>query len=433
MRMRLFRCVPVVLCIIVLAWFLPRNYLRAAKGERWMISGQYSPVTEDFIIWESNASGFAFRTIDGKEYPSLRARRLMPFLFYNDVLKHNGFPLTIGGRSFDYKDAARNHTFRLSPSTIFERHNHLHFLMESSPQTANLTMPDSLMIINRDKVRFIDCTTGKEEPEKGRRFTRTLRDSGVVFPIKLSATNTNVRKKFDEGMLLVDANKTLFHLKQIRGVPWCHNLGNTFEGTPLFINVDENVRREYYGQLVTDTNIYLVSYSRGLIRLPLSDYEAATSIIKVWNMPVFQTLVLQNTDINLPTRLIAVDESWRIRAEHAEPTPKAVLEHQQWVNYGLSMISPFRYVLHLPHKPGTIFSLVLAPCWPLALATCLICVIAYLIATRRRFSSFWDTRRLCQQGLEIGIIMVSGLPGLIALLLFGPLVSTLPTPISHPK
>lgn len=428
MNIRFLRLVPVLLCLVVLTWFLPKHYLRATMGERWSVTGQYSPITEDFIIWDSSPSGLVFRSTDGQKYSLLAARKRMPFVFCNDVLKRNGFPLTINGRSYSYQDAMKTHVFRLFPGKVFARSPKLHFLMESAPETAELYMPNSIMVIDEDKIRFIDCNTGKEKKEKSRIFTQKMIQSGVVFPIVLSATNSTPRKKSDEGMLLVDTEGKLFQLKQIKDAPFCRYLDHTFETRPIFINVDENTKKEYYGEVVTDKNVYLVSYKKGLIKLPLPSYNPRESVLKVWSKPVYHSLILKNVDKYTPTRLIALDESWKEKAALSEPCPKALAERKKWVAWGLSILSPFRLNQRLPYKPRMLLHIVPAPYFLLAAVFCVLWTLLYLFLTHRRYPALSWARQIRQQCLEIPIVLVTGLPGMLSLIVFGPLTGKLDFP-----
>ncbi len=423
MHFRFFRLLPIFLTIVVLTWFVPKTYLRITKGERWSVTGQYSCITNDFVIWDSRPSGFVFRDRNGKEYPPVVARRLMPFVFYSDVLRHNGFPLKVHGRSFSYQDAVKNHVFRISPSLLFAQHRPLHFLLESAPATVGFVLPESIMVLDNDKVRFIACKSGELRQEKSVAFTKEMQRAGVVFPILVSATNNNTRKKFDEGMLFVDSEGKLFQLKQIKEKPVCRFLNHKFAKPPLFISVDENIKKDYYGQIVTEDGVYLVSYDEKLIRLPLPSYDPSKTLLKVWNKPLYQTLVVKDVDIRKPTELIVVDEAWQVTTTHSEPCPEPVISRSKWVGYGLSLLAPFRLKTHLPYQTATILSVDPAPSLFLAIVACLFFAALYLFVTRHFYPGYSLTRRIRHQALEVAIIVFFGLPGMIATLIFGPLAA----------
>ncbi len=422
MNIRLLRLVPVVLCLIVLAWFLPKNYLRVTKGERCTVSGHYSPLTDEFILWDYGPKGLSFRkAMGGHKCSSLEARKYLPFIFYNDVLKRKGFPLCIGGRNYSYQDAAKTHSFRFFPGEVFAQKYPLHFLMEASPKTADLSMPDSLMILDEDKVRFVECNTGKEKQEQGKIFTQAMLDAGVVFPIIVSATNSNPRKKFDEGMVFIDSTNKLFQIKQIEKLSFCKYLNYTFKEKPLSINVDENIGKKYFAEVATEKGVYLVTYKKGVVRLPLPFYKPDTSVLKVWSKPVYQSVILKDSDEYGVTHLLALNESWEQKAAHTEPCPKTLAEHKTWVDYGLSMLSPFRLERYVSDNPQTLLYLTLAPDMKLAAAACVIWMLVYLFLTGQRYPGISLRPRLRRQALEILIVVVTGLPGLLSLWIFGPL------------
>ncbi len=425
MSIRLFRLVPVFLSLVVLTWFLPKIYLRTTMGERWTVSGQYSPVLNDFIIWNYTPAGLVFRSKDGKKYPKMAARKLMPFVFYNDALKNNAFPLIFGDRSFSYQDATQNHIFRLYPQKIFKRHPQLYFLMESEPKTAGFSLPDDVLILDKDKVRFISCATGKGKKKKSALFTQEMRQAGAKFPVLLAANNPDNYKPFDDGLFFIDSKYKLFQLKQINGAPFCRYMNYTFTETPLFINIEENTRKEYCGQVVTPENIHLIRYEKKPVRLPLPAYNAKTTSVMVWNKPVYKTLILKDIDIQQPTQLLATTPSWTTQATHKEPTPNMAVEHKKWQDAWLSILTPFRLSQHLPHKAGTILCVQPAPYPLLAVISCLVAALFYNFL--RREHPFQLRKHIKRTWAETLLVVLFGFPGLTSLLLFGPLTTRLDT------
>ncbi|PIE74349.1 MAG: hypothetical protein CSA19_00190 [Deltaproteobacteria bacterium] len=420
MSIRFFRLVPIFLCLVVLTWFLPKIYLRSTIGEKQVIYGHYSPILKDFILWDYTPAGLVFRDKNGKKYPQMAARKLMPFVFYRDTLKNHGFPLVLEGRSFSYQDTLKNYIFRLDPGKVFDRHLPFYFLMESSPKTAEFSLPDDVLIMDKDKVRFISCSTGEEKKEKSTLFTQKMQQAGATFPILLAASNPNEHKTFDEGLFFIDSKAKLFQLKQIQGAPFCQYMNHTFDETPLFLNIEENMRQNYYGQVVTQKNIYLISYEKKLIPLPLPAYDAQKSTVTVWDMPLYKSLVVKNSEPQKPTELIAADESWSTWAVHSEPCPQMTARHQKWQNIGLSILSPFRLNQYLPYKAGTILCIEPAPFPLLAAGSCLLCALLYILFLRRKYA-FGLAEHIKKTGFETLLILFFGFPGLLSLFLFGPL------------
>lgn len=411
MSVHLFRLVPFFLCLIVLNWFLPKIYLRATIGENRNVSGQYSPITQNFILWENTPTGLIYRNANGEKLSQIEARKLLPFFFHQDGLKHNLFPLHLEGQQFSYQDALTNHHFRIYPGKVFKHRLPLYFLLESAPQTAELSLPDDVLLFEKDSVRFINCKTGLNKKEKSEIFTRALLQSGVTFPVQLAANNPEPQKPFDEGLFFIDGQNKLFQLKQIKGKPFCRFMKNTFSSLPLALFVDENLQKKYYGQIVTDKNIFLIGYDQKLIRLPLPNYEAANTQVQVRNTPFYKTLIAQKNDIQKPTTFIAADKFWQQHSVRKESCRPPVAAYQKCREQGLSLLGFFRISQFQANKAGTVLRIELASFPLIAAASNLLCVVLLFL---RRF-------HLQKSWFEMLSVAVFGLPGLISLLIFGPL------------
>jgi len=66
----------------------------------------------------------------------------------------------------------------------------------------------------------LDMATNSIEPAKSALFTEALTKKGFHFPAVEITGNPTTRKEYDEGYVLLDANRQLFHLKQMKGRPY---------------------------------------------------------------------------------------------------------------------------------------------------------------------------------------------------------------------
>ena len=315
------------------------------------------------------------------------------------------------GETFSYQDALTNHNFRIYPGKVLKRRLPLYFLLESAPQTAELSLPDDVLLFDKNAVRFIDCKTGRNKKEKSEIFTHALLQSGVTFPVQLAANNPEPQKLFDEGLFFIDGQNKLFQLKQIKGKPLCRFMKNTFSSLPLALFVDENLQKKYYGQVVTDNNIFLIGYDQKLIRLPLPNYEAVNTQVQIRNTPFYKTLIVKKNDIQKPTTFIATDKFWQQRAIQKEPCQPQITSYQKRREQGLSLLGFFRISQFQTGKAGTVLRIESAPFPLIAVASNLLCVV-FLFLQRLHLQKSW---------FEMLSVAIFGLPGLISMLVFGPL------------
>ena len=81
-------------------------------------------------------------------------------------------------------------------------------------------MPSDAFRLSDGGIEFIDMASNRIDTAKSRRFTQTMLRKGVHFPVGEVSGNPTARKEYDEGYVLLDADRRLFHLKMVQGRPY---------------------------------------------------------------------------------------------------------------------------------------------------------------------------------------------------------------------
>ena len=92
--------------------------------------------------------------------------------------------------------------------------------MEYMSGRVDLKMPDDVFRITSKGIEFIDMATNSVKEDKSLQFTEAMTKKDFRFPATEIVGNPTVKKEYDEGYLLLDADRRLFHLKQVKGRPY---------------------------------------------------------------------------------------------------------------------------------------------------------------------------------------------------------------------
>lgn len=288
---KISRYAIIVLFIVALSILLPNLY--------WMIFDKpiqapmvfYSSIKKDFLF-SRNRSGNESEYFDKERntFDRKTFRTFLPFTYYGDLLKWNILPDNIDGVPISYS-IIRNKSLNLSfePKDLNTPVIDLYPLFESQSEFARLELPDELFRVCTS-LEFIDAETNKIVPAKSKEFTHALSDAGFQFPAKYITGNPTTKKPFDEGYFIIDAMNSVYHLKQIKGQPFCVNTGIPTDLNIRFIMVQENSMKEYLGAIVTKTNeIYLIRYNNyALTKLPVDGYIADKMVFRLQCNPIYR-------------------------------------------------------------------------------------------------------------------------------------------------
>ena len=278
MMVKLSRIFILLLVILMAAVSLP-HYFRISFGKRVvkpMIN--FSPVIESFLVGDYSNHKFQWRDTAGNEYSREEADILLPFSSYRLLLAKGKMPDSLQGKKINIDTLRYNNLYmRLRPKEIDPPGVKMFPLMESKPARLKLTMPKDFVRFNT-RMEFVNAHENKVEEGITKRFTSALTENGFTFPGVKYFGNPSTRKAFDEGYFVVDAAGKFFHIKKVKGKPYCKNIPLPAGFNVLHMVVYENALQEFYGMLINDKNeVFLLLYDQyKLQQLPVQDYNALT-------------------------------------------------------------------------------------------------------------------------------------------------------------
>ena len=429
MRIYWLRLAPVFLGIFVLAWFVPQIYLRATRTDFLQLSGVYSPIKSDFIIFETGASVFQFKDEEGNRISQRDARMALPYMFSRDVEKWGGFPININGHNITFKDAQQGVRLRATPREIMRPQSRVLVLMESAPDTSSFSLPPDIMLLDDTRLRFVNCANGNENVDKGAAFTAAVLAAGAQFPFQAAGSNPDPYKSMDEGMFFVDAKGVLFQLLMVRGQPRCRDTGHTLPGKTLNIDVRENKYSNLLGTIATESGLYLNRRAQAPARLPIQ-YQPEVHSVSVWATPLDATFNVNTlgSRMSQDTLVIAADGDLKVIRNLLLPPPDAVNARQINQQCWLSLLCPLTVVQYEPHIAGVSLKIA-TPEYPLwAMIGSMLSTLALVVLRKCQLKARMQQGSLLQACMpEMVLTLVFGLPALLVLMAAGPLVRTLPS------
>lgn len=182
----------------------------------------YSFVVNDFVqMGQEEGKGTVRRDLAGNIYSEASFDSILPMFYFRQLMSDERFPDTINGIAVTPKMVqTENFNFRSVPSDLNAPIIGLYPLLESMSGRVDLKMPDDVFRINSKGIEFIDMASNSVKEKKSLQFTEAMAKKGFHFPAISIAGNPTVKKEYDEGYLLLDADRHLFHLKQVKGRPY---------------------------------------------------------------------------------------------------------------------------------------------------------------------------------------------------------------------
>ncbi|PIE61025.1 MAG: DUF4857 domain-containing protein [Desulfobacterales bacterium] len=321
-----------VICYILLtvcmsAVYLPMLYEKIFFDDVEKTHLFYSPVSQDFIYKEKivgpvpeeakgmaldHHTGLAYRKADGTYVPRQTFEKHLPFIFYKNMEIWGLLPITLSDKTFDKKTIKANrHVMELKSRDIPDKspHTPLYPLLESNPGQARLVFPDDRFRMEDNAMVFINADTNRVDPKLTDAFTKALKEKGFRFPVRSVNGKFTVLKPFDEGVFLVDANYSVFHVKRVDGKTWVVKTPIPSTLKVRHIKVSENKQRAYYGLvLLEDGRAGLLSYDGYTITpLPLTQYDPDNMDLKLIFNPLYCTAIYSDDTV---IRAIAMDRTF---------------------------------------------------------------------------------------------------------------------------
>lgn len=412
-----------VLMIAVLALYLPRLY-DAVISER--IEGThlfFSPVSKKFIYTEKapvfdpgaaaraedHHSDIVYKDEDGVYHDRLEFERLLPFIYYRNMELRGFLPLTIEGETFD-KDVIRDErrVLELPARAIGGRtpSEGVYPLFESMPDQAGLVFPDDRFRMTDTAMEFINADYNTVDADLTARFTAALDAAGFVFPARLVAGNYTILKPYDDGVFIVDARNSVFHIKREKGRPVVVKTPVPEAVAPRHIMVAESSREGYRGLILGGDNaLYLFSArDYDTVRLPLQGYDPAYMDFKIIFDPLFRTALWSDEK---SVRAVAMDKSFATIARYEHAMSRA---YRTWRHELRDALFPFTIRTDSPLSRLKNAGLAPSPSWTTwgLLSGLVLCLVFYASRlARRKTRPSWGI---------LGVIAATGLYGFIAAL-----------------
>ncbi|MBR8720495.1 hypothetical protein IX307_001662 [Bacteroides pyogenes] len=248
-------------CFLLL-WQLPwcYNFFAAKPGKTPFTL--YSTVIGDFaMIGHEEEKGMIRRDLAGGVYTQAQFDSILPMFYLRQLVADDRFPDSIHGVAVTPKEVQmENITFRSVPSEVNAPVIGLYPLLESLSGRVDLKMPDDIFRITGKGIEFIDMASNSVNVSKSLRFTEAMKKKGFHFPARAIAGNPTVKKEYDEGYLVLDADSRLFHLKQVKGRPFVRAV-NLPEGVELkHLYVTEFRNKKVLGLLSgADHSLYVLN------------------------------------------------------------------------------------------------------------------------------------------------------------------------------
>ena len=209
------------LVLVLIAWQLPWavNYLTVKPANTPFTL--YSEVLGDFALIRHRDKEIEYLDRAGNRYSRREFDSLLPLFYARQLVADGRFPDSIAGRAVTLREVQNaSFFFRSSPKEVNHPESGIRFLLESSSGRVDLEMPSDAFRLTNRGIEFIDMASNRIDTAKSRRFTQTMLRKGVRFPVSEVSGNPTARKEYDEGYVLLDADRRLFHLKMVQGRPY---------------------------------------------------------------------------------------------------------------------------------------------------------------------------------------------------------------------
>lgn len=271
--------------IWLVLWLVPNLYDFLLVQPQSTPFTLYSTVTGDFA-WIDRSQGHAIYTDrEGKRYTESEFDSIFPFFYYRQLMADERFPDTLHGIAVSPRMAQTgSFMFKSTPLSYNAPKIELYPLLESMSGRVDLKMPDDVFRITDRGIEFIGMTDNRVDAAKSDAYTEAMERKGFTFPPQIIAGNPTIKKEYDEGYLMTDKEGQLFHLKQVKGRPYCRHIALPDSLHVAHIFLTEFRDRRFLAFLVDDRHrmyvLYTGSYEIKQVEIPAFDpTREAISII----------------------------------------------------------------------------------------------------------------------------------------------------------
>lgn len=271
----LSRIVLALLSVLLLAKVLPEYAARMFPKDYEAVYVSYSADQDRLVLERFRSGNRSYSDTEGNPLTEDEMRLALPFSNLNYLDKTGQLPETVAGWPLDVEAVFRaGARMRHHPFSLDQAHFGLYTLLESERDVEGrlLTPPDMFRMNTR--MEFILAATNAVDEAKTTQFTTALQQEGFVFPAHMVADSPSTRKPYDNGALLVDAQRRVFHIWQIQGQPKVVRTPVVLPDDALQIHVLEQTRREYHGVYALPDRLVLLDWQNyAETPIPLQDYR----------------------------------------------------------------------------------------------------------------------------------------------------------------
>lgn len=376
----------------------------------------YSADRNKLIFSKYTNGEWSYEDSDGKQLTKEESQRALPFKNLHSLMRNKQLPERVGSWKFDAETAVKYiDKERLSANRLDKPDTGLYTLMESKPGIKGFASPDDLFRMTANGVEFIDLETNKINSSKSKYLSDLMHARGFKFPHRFVADSPSTRKAIDNGVLLVDSDYRVFHLKLLDGEIQLMRTNAVLPKSTISIDVLEQLRKEYHGVVTTASDIYLLRWDDySLVRIPFSKYDPFSENVAMdgdylnWEfsraLPDSSRRDFVLTDRNITPSLA---HHWKLNGEFDA--------RKSLINNGIGFFFPYyvKFSLHERSQNNIYLRGVQANWWVIALGI-LVSIGAYVLCWRKRAGTLPPLS-------DILFLSVSGFYGLIVLLILGPL------------
>jgi len=264
--------------------------------------------------------GVVYTDPKGKIYSRDDFEQLIPFVNFRQLMLTGKLPDSLDGVKLIPKEINLNNvTLRVNPLAINSRPLQLYPLIESASGRVRLELPlDYFRISNR--MEFVTSSSNEINEKKSKLFTDALTNEGFKFPSKFIYGNPSTKKPFDEGYFVIDSGNNVFHIKMIKGKPFCKKTNIPSDLGIAYMAINEFELREFYGIIVTTNDeVFLISYDHyKLIKLPVAGYDHQEHQLQFRGDLFYRSIVVYKEN---GFNAVVTDRNYKVVDSYSETKP----------------------------------------------------------------------------------------------------------------
>ncbi len=318
MIVKITRYLMILITVLVASIYIPQIYWKIFDVNIRIPMVLYSPVINRFLILKPMESS-KYTDQLGTKYTRDKFEKLEPIFYYRQLVATDKMPDSLRGIKMDLNlIRINNFRIKISPQGLTLPQIALYPMLESKSGRVSLEMPEDVFRITNKRMEFIDCYSNSIDEEKSELFTAALIKEEFSFPAKFIYGNPTTRKAFDEGYFVVDKNDQIFHVKMVKGKPFCKNIRISESIKVKSMSISESPLKEFYGVIITEnSDIYMITYNNyKLKKLPIIGYDCTNTTL-VFRGDIFFRMVTLTNDDSL--KVIMLDKNYKVFDNYMEP------------------------------------------------------------------------------------------------------------------